>query len=82
MNNEYLQWRTASGLFSKTSMPLQVFSNATQSSLAQGGQSNPSYSEVVDLIDKSLSSLKVYVVESEITQTQNAVKTIVQQASF
>lgn len=82
MNNDYSQWRTASGLFSGTSMPLQIFSRASQNANTQTSQSSPSYSEVVDLIDHSLSSLKVYVVESEITNSQNTVKSIVQQATF
>lgn len=42
----------------------------------------PSFGQVMEMIDRSIANLKVYVVESEITQTQNAIKTVVEQASF
>ncbi len=41
-----------------------------------------SYREAAELIAQSLSGLKVYVVESEITEAQRAVKSIVSQSTF
>jgi hypothetical protein len=38
--------------------------------------------EVQELIAQALSSLRVYVVESDITAAQQAVRTIVEQANF
>ncbi len=38
--------------------------------------------EVVALIAAAISQIKVYVVESEITDAQNNVKAIVEQATF
>jgi hypothetical protein len=41
-----------------------------------------SRAEVQELITEALSSLRVYVVESDITTAQQTVRTIVEQASF
>ena len=37
---------------------------------------------VADIVTQSMASLKIYVVESEITEAQNRVKAIVRQASY
>lgn len=44
--------------------------------------SSPSYEQVMQMIDRSISQMKVYVVESEITDSQLSIKTVVEQASF
>ena len=38
--------------------------------------------EIEELFDRKLSTLKVYVLESEITEAQQAVKSIVELSSF
>lgn len=43
---------------------------------------SPSYQEVMQMINQTITQMRVYVVESEITNTQNAVKTVIEQASF
>ncbi len=40
------------------------------------------YVEAVELIAQSLASLRIYVVESDITDAQNSVRAIVEKASF
>ena len=45
-------------------------------------QRGTSPEEVAAIVARSLSALKVYVVESEITDAQNSIKSIVRQASF
>lgn len=40
------------------------------------------YAEVVELIARSLASLRIYVVESDITDAQNSVRAIVEKATF
>ncbi len=40
------------------------------------------YSETVELIAQSLASLRIYVVESDITDAQNSIRAIVEKASF
>lgn len=40
------------------------------------------YSEVMELIARSLASLRIYVVESDITDAQNSVRAIVEKATF
>lgn len=37
---------------------------------------------VQQMIDQAIANIKVYVLESEISESQNNVKTIVKQASF
>ncbi|MFI3331304.1 MAG: hypothetical protein R3Y38_05820 [Rikenellaceae bacterium] len=81
MTDLFQQWRTAVALSSDTSTALQIPSLGSQSQVSESGAS-PSYEQVVSMIDHSLSSLKVYVLESEITSSQNSVKSIVKQATF
>ena len=38
--------------------------------------------EIEELLDRKLSTLKVYVLESEITEAQQAVKSIIELSSF
>jgi len=38
--------------------------------------------EIAEIIDSKLASLKVYVVESDITEAQSAVKSVVELASY
>lgn len=38
--------------------------------------------EVAEIVAKVLGSLRVYVVESDITDAQNSVKTVVEQSTF
>lgn len=45
-------------------------------------QNAPGYLEVMNMINQAISQTRVYVVESDITDTQNSIKTIVRQASF
>ncbi len=40
------------------------------------------YAEAVELIAQSLAALRIYVVESDITDAQNSVRAIVEKASF
>lgn len=40
------------------------------------------YAEAAGLIREALASLRIYVVESDITEAQNSVRAIVEQASF
>lgn len=45
-------------------------------------ETNISRNDVEQIVDQKLSSLKVYVLESEITEAQKAVKSVVELASF
>ncbi len=52
---------------------------------AESINKNPVYAtknEIEEIIDKKINNLRVYVLESDITNAQNAVRTIVEQASF
>ncbi len=40
------------------------------------------YAEAVELIANQLAALRIYVVESDITDAQNSVRAIVEKASF
>lgn len=80
MTDLFSQWRTASSRTSSSGLNVQLASNQNVSS--SSNTNNPSYDQVVEMIDHSLSSLKVYVLESDITETQNTVKSIVSQSTF
>lgn len=40
------------------------------------------YSEAVELISQAIASLRIYVVESDITQAQESVRAIIGQSTF
>jgi len=68
--------------------PISLFTKETQAMT----QTNPSQTEnhpitltraeVKEMIDEKINGLKIYVLESDITQAQQAVKSIVELASF
>lgn len=68
-------------MLSQVAMPVATVAMPAYSLLAQraGGLSAD---EIARAVTEALGALKVYVVESEITSTQNRIKTIVEQASF
>lgn len=42
----------------------------------------PTHAEVLEMIDRRIAALQIYIVESDITQAQNAVRAVVSEASF
>ncbi len=82
MNDLFSSWQTAAASTNGQSEMLNLSILGNSSVSQQGADASLSYEKVVELIDHSLSSLKVYVVESEITSAQNSVKAIVSQSSF
>ncbi|MDL2319903.1 hypothetical protein LJC45_02085 [Alistipes sp. OttesenSCG-928-B03] len=49
---------------------------------AAGTQAGVTAEQVAEIIVRTLSSLRVYVVESDITESQNSVRAVVEQATF
>ena len=57
-------------------------SNTSEASRYGSEQHTISAEEIAQIIIKTLSSIKIYVVESEITEAQHRVKAVVEQTSF